>query len=365
MKQYKILGLMSGSSLDGLDLAMCEFSIENGIVKNWELQQAATLPFSEIWVSRLAKLPQQSALVFAQTHTYFGYYLGELVNEFLSKIGVRPDYIASHGHTIFHNPDKKFTTQIGDGAALSATTGIPSISNFRAQDVALNGEGAPVAPIVDKLLFPEYDFFLNLGGIANLSCKSNGKYIAFDIGGCNQILNALANEIDLEYDDNGEIAATGKLNTALFEKLNRLPYFHQPYPKSLSNQWVVENLIQAYFEEEESLANLLHTSVNQTAFQTAKSIQQVIENEQLPAKKYKILVSGGGAMNGFLLKIIQEKCKEVIDLDWTIPAPEIIQFKEAILMALMGVLRMEGIPNVMKTVTGAQRDSIGGMVSLP
>jgi len=127
--------------------------MDNGVVNNWELQQAATIPFSEIWASRLAKLPQQSAMIYAQTHTYFGYYLGELVNEFITEIGVRPDYIASHGHTIFHNPDKKFTSQIGDGAALAATTNIPTISNFRAQDVALNGEGAPVAPIVDKLLF--------------------------------------------------------------------------------------------------------------------------------------------------------------------------------------------------------------------
>lgn len=356
---------MSGSSLDGLDLAMCHFSIDNGEVKNWELQQAATIPFSEIWVSRLAKLPQQSALIFAQTHTYFGYYLGELVNEFIAEIGVRPDYIASHGHTIFHNPDKKFTTQIGDGAALAATTNIPTISNFRAQDVALNGEGAPVAPIADKLLFSEYDFFLNLGGIANLSCNANGKYIAFDIGGCNQILNALVQEIDLEYDDDGQIAASGEINIDLFEKLNRLPYFHQPYPKSLSNQWVVENLIQAYFEEEESLANLLHTSVIQTAHQTAKSIQQVLKKEGLAEKKYKILVSGGGAMNGFLLEKLQKQCAEVADLEWTIPAPEIIQFKEAILMALMGVLRIEKVSNVMHTVTGARRDSIGGMVSLP
>ena len=365
MKQYRILGLMSGSSLDGLDLAICHFSIENGQVKNWELQQAATIPFSEIWVSRLAKLPQQSAMIFAQTHTYFGYYLGELVNEFIEEIGVRPDYIASHGHTIFHNPDKKFTSQIGDGAAIAATTNIPTISNFRAQDVALNGEGAPVAPIVDKLLFSEYDFFLNLGGIANLSCKADGKYIAFDIGGCNQILNALVNEIDLEYDDDGQIAATGELNETLFNQLNKLPYFHQPYPKSLSNQWVVENLIQTYFETEESLANLLHTAVIQTAFQTAKSIQQVLNNENLAPKKRKILVTGGGAMNGFLLKMLKEKCAEVADLEWTIPAPEIIQFKEAILMALMGALRIEEVPNVMKTVTGARRDSIGGMVSLP
>ena len=356
---------MSGSSLDGLDLAMCHFSIENGNIQHWELQQAATIPFSETWANRLTKLPQQSALIFAQTHTYFGYYLGELVNEFVEEIGVRPDYIASHGHTIFHNPDKKFTTQIGDGAALAATTNIPTISNFRVQDVALNGEGAPVAPIVDKLLFPAYDFFLNLGGIANLSCNANGKHIAFDIGGCNQILNTLANEVDLEYDDDGQIAATGELNSTLFNQLNRLPYFHRPYPKSLSNQWVVENLIQAYFEVEENLANLLHTSVIQTAHQTAKAIQQVLEKEKLGDQKFKILVSGGGAMNGFLMKMLQEKCAEVTDLEWTIPAPEIIQFKEAILMALMGVLRMEKVSNVMKTVTGAERDSIGGMVSLP
>ena len=356
---------MSGSSLDGLDLAICNFSIENGQVSNWALQQATTTPFSEIWVNRLANLPQQSALIFAQTHTYFGYYLGELVNDFLDTVGIRPDFIASHGHTIFHDPHKKFTTQIGDGAAIAAMTNIPTISNFRAQDVALNGEGAPVAPVVDKLLFSDYDFFLNLGGIANISCKTEQQYIAFDIGGCNQVLNILANEIDLPYDEDGQIAATGTLNTDLLETLNKLPYFQQPYPKSLSNQWVEKQLIQPYFEANDSLANLLHTAVYQIAQQTAQAIQQIIKTEKLTDKKYKVLVTGGGAFNRFLIKTIEEECAAIANLEWTVPAPEIIHFKEAILMALMGALRMEAVPNVMKSVTGATRNSIGGMVSLP
>ena len=363
--KYHILGLMSGSSLDGLDLALCKFTLEKKQLVDWKLKAATTLPFSETWISRLAHLPQQSAKVFAQTHTYFGYYLGELVNDFLTEIDIRPDYIASHGHTIFHDPNKKFTAQIGEGSALAAISGIPTISNFRVQDIALNGEGAPVAPIADKLLFPEYDLFLNLGGIANLSCNANGKYIAFDIGGCNQTLNALANEVDLEFDKNGAIAATGELNEALFTQLNQLPYFQKPYPKSLSNQWVSEKLTREYFSIEESIANLLHTAVIQIATQTANAIQQVFEVENLNINNPKILVTGGGALNGYLIEQLKKSCASIPNLEWTIPSSEIIQFKEALLMALMGALRVEEIPNVIKTVTGAKRDSIGGMISLP
>jgi len=369
-KRYKAIGLMSGSSLDGVDIAFCHFELgqdnqQNLIIEDWSLQIAETIPFPEKWHNRLLNLPTQNALTFAKTHTYLGHFLGEIVNDFIKTHKVYPDLIASHGHTIFHNPDKKFTAQIGDGGTLAAVTNIPTISNFRVQDIALNGEGAPVAPIVDKMLFSEYDFFLNLGGIANLSCKANEKYIAFDIGGCNQVLNALANEVDLEYDENGEIAATGKLNKELLKLLNDLPYFQRKYPKSLSNQWVSEKLIREYFSVEESIANLLHTGVEQIAEQTANSIQQVMKEERLSNKQFKILVTGGGALNGFLVEKLKEKCDQVVNLEWTIPNEEIIQFKEAILMALMGVLRVEKIPNVMKTVTGASRDSIGGMLSLP
>lgn len=363
-KKYKVLGLMSGSSLDGLDIAFCEFDIQEGNITSWQLLKAETIPFSQKWIERLLGLPFQNALVYAQTDTYFGYYMGELVNNFLQKHQIQPDFVASHGHTVFHNPEKRFTAQIGNGAALAATIRYPVISDFRTQDIAQNGEGAPVAPIADKLLFPEYDFFLNLGGIANLSCNANGKFIAFDIGGANQVLNALSNEIDLEYDEDGKIAATGKLNHTLFEQLNQSPYFKQSYPKSLSNQWVQETLIKAYFEAEDAIENLLHTACIQLAHQTKIAFTQILENEGLKKDSYKILVTGGGAFNSFLMKCLEEHCASLANLEWVIPDANIISFKEATLMALMGVLRMEGLPNCLSTVTGARKDSVGGMLSL-
>ena len=188
IKTYHSIGLMSGSSLDGLDIAFCKFKVENDIVLNWELLKAETIPFSEMWYSRLAHLPTQSALVYAKTHVYFGHYMGELVIDFMSRNNILPDFISSHGHTIFHHPDKRMTAQIGDGGALAATTGLMVVSDFRTQDIALGGEGTPLAPAADKYLFNGYDFYLNIGGIANISCNANGKMIAFDIGGANQVL---------------------------------------------------------------------------------------------------------------------------------------------------------------------------------
>ncbi len=363
-KTYHILGLMSGSSLDGLDIAYCKFELAEKKIVHWELVKSETISFSQKWIERLLGLPFQNAMVYAQTDTYFGYYMGELILQFLRKHQIKPDFVASHGHTIFHDPDKRFTAQIGNGAALAATIGVPVISDFRTQDVTLNGEGAPLAPIADQLLFPGYDFYLNIGGIANLSCNAKGKFIAFDIGGANQVLNALANEIDLEYDENGRIASEGASNEALLSKLNNLPYFQQPYPKSLSNFWVQEKLIKAYFEAEDSIENLLHTACVQLAIQTRNALSTVIEKEHLKKQNLQILVTGGGVFNSFLIECLKKYTEGFDSIEWIIPDNNIITFKEAILMALMGVLRIEAIPNCLSSVTGAKRDSIGGTVSI-
>ena len=173
-KQYSVLGLMSGSSLDGLDIAWCRFDLaepgaSNNPIEDWELLLAETLPFSETWVNRLSNLPEQSALTFAKTDTYFGHYMAELVNGFLARHQIEPDFIASHGHTVFHYPEKLMTSQIGDGAALAALTGYPVVSDFRTQDVALHGEGTPIAPAADRYLLDGYDFYMNIGGIANIT----------------------------------------------------------------------------------------------------------------------------------------------------------------------------------------------------
>ncbi len=361
-KTYQVIGLMSGSSLDGLDIAFCEFNLENENISDWKILQAETLPFSEMWQSRLAHLPAQNALTYAQTHTYFGHYMGQLVNEFLTKYKIKPDFVASHGHTIFHYPDKRMTAQIGDGAALAAVTGYTVISDFRTQDIAIDGEGTPLAPAADKYLFDDYDFYLNIGGIANVSCNVNGKMIAFDIGGANQIFNRLAQLANMEYDEDGKLAASGKIVNELLQQINSIDYFSQKYPKSLDNQWVGNHLVKPFLEYPASIENRLRTGCEQLAEQTVLSVLQIIENEGLKKEKYQMLATGGGVFNSFLMQRMQTLFSEKINLEIVIPSKEIIQFKEAALMALLGVLRMENIPNCMASVTGARRDTIGGAI---
>ena len=365
MKNYKVIGLMSGSSLDGVDIAYCHFQVERKeggiIVHDWSLQVAETIAFPERWYNRLYNLPTQNALIFAKTHTYFGHFLGECVLDFVKNHQVQPDLIASLGHTVFHEPHNRMTIQIGDGAAIAATTGYTVVTNFRNQDVAINGEGAPVAPIADKYLFAGHDFYLNLGGIANISCLLPNKVVAFDICSVNQLLNILANQLGLEYDEGGQVAAKGEIDTDLLTAFNKGAFYQQLYPKSLDNNWVHTNLLSLIENDPTLIPKQLRTSVEHIAYQIAQSIQQIIQKEGLQKEQYSLFPTGGGVFNTFLMEQIQEQCaKHKVKV--VIPDASIIQFKEAILMAWMGVLRMEEVPNVMRTVTGAKRDTISGAV---
>ncbi len=365
--QYQALGLMSGSSLDGLDIAWVRFDMTSPPsaqkpIDGWELLGAETMLFSDKWISRLAHLPQQSALTLAQTHTYFGHYMAELVNDFLERRQIEPDFIASHGHTVFHHPDKMMTTQIGDGAALAALTGYPVVSDFRTHDVALRGEGTPIAPAADRYLFEGFDFYLNIGGIANISCRMPNRIIAFDVAPANQIFNRLANLLEKPYDHNGDLAASGHTDTDLLAILDENPYFARLYPKSMDNQWISNKVFPAYRQMDSSVEDQLHTACRHLAIQTGRAIRQIIQREGLNKPAYQMLVTGGGAFNGFLMKIMEEHCNKDMNLTIHLPRPDIIQFKEAILMALMGLLRVRNLPNCLASVTGAGRDSIGGAV---
>ncbi|MGB1216329.1 MAG: anhydro-N-acetylmuramic acid kinase, partial [Saprospiraceae bacterium] len=232
-KKYSVLGLMSGSSLDGLDIALCSFTLsEKGM--EWSIDIAETIPFSEKWMARLIGLPRSLAIDFYKTHTYFGHYMAELVNPFLKKYQIEPDFIASHGHTIYHYPNKMMTCQIGDGAALAAKTGLPVICDFRTHDVALQGEGTPLAPTADRFLFNGFDYYLNLGGIANISFH-HPQWTAYDVVPCNQVLNFLAQEKNLAYDKDGYLAKSGNIIPELLEELQGDKYFSLTPPKSLDN----------------------------------------------------------------------------------------------------------------------------------
>ncbi len=362
-KVYHAIGLMSGSSLDGLDVGYCRFEIGQPFqVLDWKLLKTDCLPFGPDWEKKLKEAPASSAFELAQLHTAFGHYLGQLLNGFFEKNGIQGteiDLIASHGHTVFHEPVQGFTVQIGDGAVLAAVTGCKVVCDFRSADVALGGQGAPLAPMADKMLFPGFDFYLNLGGIANITCNANGRFVAFDITGANQVLNMLANELGVPLDENGHLAAGGRLDKTLFAQLNALPFLSKPYPKSLSNQWVQENPAKICHNSPAAVQDKLHTVCRHVAFQLKNSISQIIDKEEFRKENYRLLATGGGVFNGFLMECIRA---EIGHVEVTIPALDHVKFKEACLMALLGVMRMEGIPNCISSVTGASKDAVGGAV---
>ncbi|MEM6321119.1 MAG: anhydro-N-acetylmuramic acid kinase [Bacteroidota bacterium] len=363
---YKAIGLMSGSSLDGLDIAYCSFEVEKRedgdlVVHDWGIEKAETSEFTEAWEARLSQLPEQNALAFAKTHTYFGHYTGELVNSFLQRHQVTPDFIAAHGHTIFHDPMGRMSIQIGDGSAIAATTGFPTISNFRNQDVAINGQGAPVAPIMDKYLLPGHDFYLNLGGIANVTAVlPNRKTIAFDICPVNQLLNFLANRLGAAYDAEGQMAAAGEMQPEMLKCINKADFYRTSYPKSLDNSWSKTEILSKLEDNPALIPDQLRTLVEHIAHQINFALRQVIRKEKLNKSKYSILITGGGAFNTFLIERLRFHCEDLIEL--VLPDADIIQFKEAALMAWMGVMRVENVPNVLKSVTGADRDSVNGAI---
>jgi anhydro-N-acetylmuramic acid kinase len=370
MPAYLCLGLMSGSSLDGLDVALCSFEVSDENppkLKNWSLQETETLPFSADWQGRLANLPNSNAFSLAQAHADFGHYMGALVHNFFSKNGISPgsiDFIASHGHTIFHEPSLHFSTQIGDGAALAVATGCTVVCDFRTSDVALGGQGAPLAPLADKVLFPGYDFYLNLGGIANLTCHTPEKYIAFDVCAANQALNSLAKEAGFDYDEDGKMAASGQLLESLFDHLNDESFFYENYPKSLSNQWVQANTVAKCAAATGSVTDRLHTACQHVGYQLARAIRHISEKEGFKKDRYRLLATGGGALNSFLIQCIEQQCQSFAEVEVVLPEMEIIKFKEAILMALLGILRIESSTNCLSTVTGASRDAAGGAIYL-
>lgn len=360
-----ILGIMSGSSLDGLDLALCTFSFTGRAPDHWEVLACDTRPLSKAWTNRLRQLPYGSARDLAEAHAQFGCFLGAQAKAFLQEQEQTADAIASHGHTVFHFPEDGTTTQIGDGAAIAAISGLPALDNFRMQDIALGGQGAPIAPIADKYLFSEHTFMLNLGGIANISARTAQGYVAFDCSGANQVLNALAQEAGQPYDKGGAIARTGQLLPDLLGQAMRLPYHSAPFPKSLGNDWVQEALLPIYTSYRAPVADRLHTACWQVAHSIDDSIRAIAQNAGLPNGPHSMLITGGGAFNTFLVECIRAKCEKSRSLAVEIPEPQIIEYKEAMLMALMGALRLEGLPNTLPTATGSPYATSGGGLHLP
>lgn len=352
MEKFTALGLMSGSSLDGLDIAYCEFYYENN-VWDFRILAAQTFNYNEEWVIKLRELQNASTEEREKADIEYGELTANFVNSFLSQKNYVPELIASHGHTILHEPAKGFTCQIGNGQTIANRTGIKTISDFRSKDVSLGGQGAPLVPIGDKLLFSDYNFCLNIGGIANISYEEKGKMIAYDICGANQILNYLSLQAGKPYDENGNIAILGKMNTELFEFLNSDSYFNKKEPKSLSNQYVTTKFVEATNKIKCPIEDKLYTTVKHIAFQTNKAIEKY--------NKGKLLISGGGAHNSFLVNALRRETKH----DVIVPDDTTINFKEALIFAFMGVLRDQNIINCLASVTGAKNDCSGGQIFLP
>lgn len=341
MRKFKVLGLMSGTSLDGVDLALCSFSFLNGIW-NFSIDRAETVPYSPEMEKQLLTIASSTAEEFALFDSQLGAYFGKLCSTFLKEEKV--DLIASHGHTVFHQPEIFFTKQIGTGAAIYAATGIATACDFRSVDVFLGGQGAPLVPLGDRELFSQYDYRINLGGIANTSFEKEGRSLAYDICAVNQVFNYVAQQKGLVYDDGGKIASEGNFNESLYNYLNNLAYFQQSPPKSLGREWVEKNILNLVANY--SLDDFQCTFAHHVAFQLAESIEN---------KNGIILFSGGGAYNTFLMNVLQEKLP-LATIEFSDKA--ITEFKEALIFAFLGLLGALKKHTSLASVTGAKHDSL-------
>lgn len=349
---YTIAGMMSGTSLDGIDIAVCRFE-ETGSVWQFEILAADTIPYNDVWRNRLTTIFTEDARELAKLHSEYGAYLGECANTFFEQYDIHPQLIASHGHTVFHKPGEGYTFQLGSGAAIAAVTGINTVCDFRTTDVALGGQGAPLVPVGDQLLFGGHKFCLNLGGIANISFDRQGQRVAFDICPANMALNFLAAKRGLLYDRGGELAMSGQIIPEILEQLNELPYYRETAPKSLGREWFEKIFLPVITGGNYTVEDRLRTAVEHIGIQIANALHH--------SPGTTMLTTGGGALNHLLIETIEEHISRH-GIHVVVPDESIIQFKEAIIFAFLGLLRNLNRVNVFASVTGAASDSCSGAV---
>ncbi len=350
---YNVIGIMSGTSMDGVDLTYCRLTRKK---KEWktEIVSANTFGYNSEWLDALSNAHNLAGQELVHLHTRYGKFIGQLVNSFIKKEKIKKiDLIASHGHTIFHQPARQFTFQLGDGNAIHAKTKIPVAFDFRSLDVALGGEGAPLVPIGDALLFKNYDLCLNLGGIGNISVKEKNKITAFDFCYCNMALNYLASKAGKNFDHKGKMSRQGHVNENLLSQIEKIYYSSAGERPSLGRESFEKDFKTLLEDESIPLNDRLRTICESVANELSNII---------PAKKKKqrLLVTGGGAFNNFLIQQIEEKLKERVTV--IVPEKKIVAFKEALVFAFLGVLRLRGEINVLKDVTGAKKDSCSGIL---
>jgi len=340
---------MSGTSLDGLDIAFCSFFLNEKQEWGYMIEKTDCVQYDAAWKESLGNAHNLSGLQLMALHQQYGRFIADSVNGFIRKHGLQPDLIASHGHTIFHDPGQMLSFQLGHGAAIYAGTGIPVVCDFRSVDVSLGGQGAPLVPIGDALLFKQYECCLNLGGIANISYDRAGKRIAYDICGCNLLLNMIAQQKGYAFDSGGAWARLGTIDTALLLKLNKWDYLQKQAPKSLDKETMLAELGPIIQSSRVSFEDKLATIVEHIAIQIAKATEGHIGT---------LLMTGGGAFNGFLVERIQEKTTP----SCLVPDENLVNYKEALIFAFLGLLRARGEVNTLASVTGAKTDSIGGAI---
>jgi len=370
---YHVVGLMSGTSLDGLDIAVCRFEFENN-QWNYAILCAKTVEYDRKLLDKLQQAHLLSALEYVYLHNTLGAFFATSVTNFLAEqqdilTTIQLDFIASHGHTVFHQPHNQLTTQLGNGAMLAATCKLPVVCDFRTVDVALYGQGAPLVPIGDRLLFKKYDFCLNLGGIANISTEIDANRIAFDSCHVNMVLNELANRLGVAYDDGGQFARKGNLETtqALMQTLNNLDFYEQKAPKSLGREYFTEKilpLIDTYVATHEptpqTIYDLLACFTHHSAYQLARTLKSLVPEDT--TMTYTVLSTGGGTFNTFLIELVEKYAPQ---FRISIPSTQLIHYKEALIFAFLGVLRWRNETNTLQSVTGATKDSCGGCIYMP
>lgn len=341
------IGVMSGTSQDGLDLCLAKFSLSDN---TWGFQiiKATTIDYPLQFKQKFSDAVRYSGEELWAFHCQFGQWIGQQVKGFTQGIDAPIDIIGSHGHTIFHKPQKGYTLQIGHGAYIAAEAGISCVSDFRSGDVARGGQGAPLVPIGDELLFSQYDFCLNIGGIANISYKHNGQRIAYDICPANMVLNHMANLLGYAMDKDGGIGRSGKVDEQLLKKLNQLDYYIQKGAKSLGREWFEQEFEPVIRSSPAETHDILRTLYEHISIQIGKSIRENPSGT--------LLVTGGGAHNQFLVELIKEKCGCPV----IVPSKEIVDFKEALIFAFLAVLYQNQSISSLSSVTGASSNSIGG-----
>ncbi|WP_298766094.1 anhydro-N-acetylmuramic acid kinase [uncultured Polaribacter sp.] len=341
------IGVMSGTSLDGIDLVYVHFEKNN--YTKFTIVCAKTIPYNKEWKKLLQNAIHFSSAELKKLDVSYGKHLALVIQNFINNHKIEKiDFIASHGHTILHEPENGITLQIGNGKEIAKITKQKVVCDFRTQDVKFGGQGAPLVPIGDELLFSNYQFCLNLGGFSNISFHKNNLRIAFDICPVNIVLNYYVNKLGFAYDASGKIASEGKINQTLLKALNALPFYEKEPPKSLGLEWVQKEVLPIIDRLESDVSIILKTFVEHIAIQIAK----VIKNSN------SILITGGGVFNAFLMERIAQHSNITI----TLTSKEIIEFKEALIFAFLGLLKIDNQVNCLKSVTGARKDHSSGVI---